>query len=176
MSDIQTTAEAEENAALPALREVHADPARPATCEADLPPAMRGKAPKSPARWAYERLILYIRKFEERLDSEHEVAMGFVGGDAGVLRIEGMGYFDPDVVTFYGTDPAGGRTQLIQHVTQLSVMLRALPKPQSAEAPRRIGFRLSREIEPGEEDGTADEAGGGAGGGAAPQDGGAAGS
>jgi hypothetical protein len=43
--------------------------------------------------------------------------MGFAGGDAGVLKIEGMGYYDPDIVTFYGTDPAGGRTQLVQHVT-----------------------------------------------------------
>ena len=36
--------------------------------------------------------------------------MGFSGGDAGVLKIEGMGYYDPDTVTFYGTDPAGGCT------------------------------------------------------------------
>ena len=41
------------------------------------------------------------------------VAMGFTGGDAGVLRIEGMGYFDPDIVTFYGSDPVGGKTQLV---------------------------------------------------------------
>jgi len=48
---------------------------------------------------------------------------------AGVLRIEGLGYFDPDIVTFYGSDSSGGKTQLVQHVSQLNVMLRALPKP-----------------------------------------------
>ena len=33
--------------------------------------------------------------------------MGFAGGDAGVLRIEGLGYFDPDIVTFYGRTRTG---------------------------------------------------------------------
>ncbi|UWP89287.1 hypothetical protein K3X13_00700 [Aliiroseovarius crassostreae] len=102
---------------------------------------------KSAAQWAYERLILYIKNFEEQLDNEHEVAMGFTGGDAGVLRIEGIGFFDPDVITFYGTDQSGARTQLIQHVSQLSVMLRALPVAVEAEAPKRIGFRLAAELE-----------------------------
>jgi hypothetical protein len=58
--------------------------------------------------------------------------MGFVGGDAGVLRIEGMGYFDPDIVTFYGSDAAGSKTQLIQHVSQLSGKRCGRPVPISA--------------------------------------------
>jgi hypothetical protein len=73
--------------------------------------------------------------------------MGFTGGDVGVLRIEGMGYFDPDIVTFYGTDGSGSRTQLIQHVSQLNVMLRALPKPAEQSEPSRIGFRLAQDLE-----------------------------
>ena len=102
---------------------------------------------KSPAEWAYERLILYIQNFEEQLDNEHEIAMGFTGGDAGVLRIEGIGFFDPDIVTFYGTDMGGAKTQLIQHVSQLSVLLRALPKQPEAPEPNRIGFRLAEDLE-----------------------------
>lgn len=105
------------------------------------------KAPatvKSAAEWAYDRLILYIRNFESQLDASHEIAMGFAGDEAGVLRIEGIGFFDPDILTFYGRDEAGVKTQLIQHVTQLSVTLRAVPKDASAEeAPRRIGFHLT---------------------------------
>ena len=68
--------------------------------------------------------------------------MGFAGGESGVLQIEGIGYFAPDIVTFYGRDEDGARTQLIQHVAQLSVMLRAMPKAPDEE-PRRIGFRLA---------------------------------
>jgi len=142
---IQTSAEAVEAAALPRRFEAHTqgDKDRDERTE-----GLGGKpaTAKSPAEWAYERLILYIQNFEEQLDNEHEVAMGFTGGDAGVLKIEGMGYFDPDVVTFYGTDPAGGKTQLVQHVSQLNVMLRALPKEVEAEEPNRIGFKLARDL------------------------------
>ena len=144
---IETAAEVQEAAALPEVHEVH--------CEtSDCPPLntiperLAEAAPqKSPARWAYERMILYIQNFEKQLDSEHEVAMGFAGGQIGVLRIEGMGYFDPDIVTFYGRDEHGARTQLVQHVSQLNVMLRALPKRQGQEAPSRIGFRLAADLE-----------------------------
>ena len=74
--------------------------------------------PKSPAEWAYDRLILYIRDFEKQLNGDQEVALGFAGSDAGILRIEGLGFFDPDLVTFYGTDDQGLKNQLIQHVSQ----------------------------------------------------------
>lgn len=145
---IETSAEAAEAAALPRAREVHTDPSRARLQEAPLPDGVAKKPvqQKSPAEWAYERIILYIQKFEETLDSEHEAAMGFAGGEAGVMRIEGLGYFDPDIVTFYGSDPTGAKTQLIQHVTQLNVMLRALPKAVKEEAPQRIGFRLAEDL------------------------------
>jgi hypothetical protein len=100
------------------------------------------QVPAMPAAWAYQRLVAYIRNFEAQLNPSQEVAMGFAGGDSGVLRIEGVGFSDPDILTFYGRDDDGARTQLIQHVTQLSVILRAVPV-QSPDTPaRRIGFRL----------------------------------
>lgn len=143
--DIRTTAEAAEDDAIPRRHDTHADPSAPI----DGPNALTTKPAKakSPAEWAYERLILYIQNFEKLLDAEHEVAIGFAGSDAGVMRIEGMGFFDPDIVTFYGTDPEGARTQLVQHVTQLNVMLRALAKPRNAPEPQRIGFRLAADLE-----------------------------
>ena len=156
-SGIDTSAEAHENDAMPRRVDVHTGRGN-ATEQKPLPDAVTRKPvtqkspaewayEKSPAEWAYERLILYIQNFEAQLDNEHEVAMGFAGGEAGVLRIEGLGFFDPDIVTFYGTDPSGARTQLIQHVSQLSVILRALPKETPAESPRRIGFRLAEELD-----------------------------
>jgi len=128
---------------------VHADPKTPATAEQKPLPTALTKKPikdKSPAEWAYERLILFIQNFEEQLDDEHEIAVGFAAGASGVLRIEGVGYFDPDIVTFYGVDEMGSKTQLIQHVTQLGVTLRALPKKQPEQAATRIGFRLAEDL------------------------------
>ncbi len=146
--DIKTTAEAVEADALPRCREVHTGEGRTSPA-ANAPASITSKPveQKSPAEWAYERLILYIQNFEKTLDNEHEVAMGFVGGDAGVLKIDGMGYFDPDVITFYGRDAAGSKTQLVQHVSQLSVILRALPKPAAQAEPERIGFQLAADLE-----------------------------
>ncbi|TNF20998.1 MAG: hypothetical protein EP318_08990 [Rhodobacteraceae bacterium] len=146
--DISTTAEAAEAAAIPRRIEVSAIDDDPAgDCPQQDCVNERPVATKSPAEWAYERLVLYIRDFETQLDNEHEVAMGFTGSDAGVLRIEGMGFFDPDMLTFYGSDAAGVRTQLVQHVSQLNVILRALPKRPETAAPRRIGFRLAERLE-----------------------------
>jgi len=144
---IKTTAEAAEAAVLPRM---HISRADQVGCESIALPeavARRDVGEKSPAEWAYERLILYIQNFEETLDNAHEVAMGFTGSDSGVIRIEGMGFFDPDIVTFYGSDMQGTKTQLIQHVTQLNVMLRALPKQAADDAPRRIGFQLVADLE-----------------------------
>lgn len=104
--------------------------------------AKKAEKPKSPAEWAHDRLVMYIRDFERQLDARHEIAMGLAGDEAGVLRIEGLGYFDPDIITFYGRDDSGAKTQLIQHVSQLSVTLRAVPKEVDSDPPRRIGFHL----------------------------------
>lgn len=98
--------------------------------------------PKSPAEWAHDRLVMYIRTFESQLDAAQEIAMGLAGDEAGVLRIEGIGFFDPDIITFYGRDEGGARTQLVQHYSQLSVTLRAVPKETDSDPPRRIGFHL----------------------------------
>ena len=144
---IATSAEAAEAAVLRCYHEVHTDP-KTRQALRDVPAPMR-QVPeqKSAAHWAYERLILYIQNFEKTLDGEHEVAMGFAGGEAGVLRIEGLGYFDPDIVTFYGSDSGGAKTQLVQHVSQLNVILRATPKPKPQEPAKRIGFRLVAELD-----------------------------
>lgn len=147
---IKTAAEIAEAAAIPRVHEVHADPKKSCVME-ELPEGVKRPATdKSVAQWAYERLIIYIQNFEKQLDGAHEIAMGFTGGDAGVLRIEGMGYYDPDMVTFYGVDPTGARTQLVQHVSQLNVMLRAVPKAAGKDKPaNRIGFRLAADLEVG---------------------------
>jgi len=146
--DIQTTAEAVEAHAMPRPRSVHTDPGV-ATEDEALPQSVAKKPVerKSPAEWAYERLILYIQNFEKMLDAEHEVAMGFTDTGGGFLRIEGLGHFDPDILTFFGVDQTGVKVQLVQHVTQLNVLLRAMPKANPAEEPRRIGFQLAAALD-----------------------------
>ena len=153
MNDIKTTAEAIEAAALPEAYAVHAGKDGKAVKNHQAAPkgAMaKPLAKKSPAEWAYERIVMYIQKFEEDLDSEHEVGMGFAGSEAGTLKIQGMGYFDPDIITFYGEDPEGNKMQLVQHVSQLSVMLVSEPKSDPEQEPNRIGFQLAEDLDAAE--------------------------
>lgn len=153
--ETKNTAAAPEGQAIPKRAAIHTKPGEASVEQEDLPAGVANKPvqQKSPAEWAYQRLILYIQNFEKVLDGEHEVAMGFTDTGGGFLRIEGLGHFDPDIVTFYGTDQTGSRVQLVQHVSQLNVLLRAMPKEHEMEEPRRIGFRLAEALE--EEDGKA---------------------
>ena len=146
MEEISTSAEAAEAAVFPDAGVVLTDDCNHTAAETKPLPASMAAKPmdqKSPAEWAYERIILYVQNFEEQLDSEHEVAMGFVGGDMGAMHIQGMGFFAPDLVTFYGADEDGTKTQMVQHVTQLNVTLKANRKLNQEAEPTRIGFKLS---------------------------------
>lgn len=148
MDDPYTTADAMESDALPRCAELRADGTNHAV---PVPVALKKGATKSPAEWAYQRVILYLKAFEEALDETQVVAMGFAGGPTGVLRIQGVGFHAPDLVTFSGVNETGQMMQAIQHVTQLNVMLRAVPRPIDQPEPERIGFRLARALEQAEE-------------------------
>lgn len=144
-SESHTTAEAMEAAAIPRAAELRADGRDHAV---PLPAAVaRPAAEKSPAEWAYQRIIFYLKTFEEGLDASQDVAMALSGGPAGVLRIRGVGFHAPDIVTFTGVDENGQRMQQILHVGQLNLLLRTLPRPVDRPEPERIGFRLARALE-----------------------------
>ena len=63
MTDPQTTAEAMESDALPRCAELRADGTNHA-----VPAALKNGSAKSPAEWAYQRIILYMKAFEEALN------------------------------------------------------------------------------------------------------------
>lgn len=98
----------------------------------------------NPAQWAYERLAKYICEFEADLDDDHEIGARLVSHGSGItFHIEDLGYHGPDLVTFYGTGASGERVQLIQHISQISVLLVGVPK--AGEKAQRIGFKLRPE-------------------------------
>lgn len=69
--------------------------------------------------------------------------MGFAISDVETIHIQGIGFFAPDIITFYGRSSDGKTCQLVQHLSQLSVMLAAAPKITGE--PVRIGFRLGQD-------------------------------
>jgi hypothetical protein len=96
--------------------------------------------------WMYERLIRSIAKFEEDLDQEQEIGARLVTfGNQEIIHIEDLGYWGPDLVIFYGKSSEGKPLQLLQHQSQVNVLLVAVPK--EGAKPRRIGFELMSKLE-----------------------------
>jgi Family of unknown function (DUF6173) len=115
-------------------------PDTPATIEAQPPNA-------TPAQWMVMRLAQAVAAFESKLDGDHEVGFSMVSfGGSQVLKFEDLGYWAPDLVLFYGRTDDGAPIQLIEHVSQVNVMLVAARKA-TPEAPRRIGFDIMKRVE-----------------------------
>jgi Family of unknown function (DUF6173) len=130
-------------------------PAVPATArQAERLAPRRGElvAADRRAEDLFYRLVSYIREFEANLDHDHELGARMVSfGTAVQIHIVDMGYWNPDIVTFDGLDEAGHRMKLIQNVSQLNVLLMAMPKREENEEPRRIGFVLEARQKEGAE-------------------------
>lgn len=94
----------------------------------------------------HQRIIEMINNFENELDEDHEVGARLVNfGQTIQFHIEDIGYYNPSLIVFHGTLSDGSSVQLIQHVTQISFLLVALPKLKKDEPARRIGFNLNSE-------------------------------
>jgi hypothetical protein len=104
----------------------------------------------NPASWTHERLGKLFKDFEEGLDEEHEIGMRLVSfGNSNIYRILDIGYWGPDIIIFHCLTQDGYPADLIQNVSQLNVLLLALPKLE--EQARRIGFTTSNEKGPDKE-------------------------
>lgn len=101
----------------------------------------------SPALWMWQRLAQAVAAFEQKLDTNHEVGFRLVSfGEGQVFHAEDIGYWAPDMILFFGRNEQGAPMQLLQHVSQVSVLLVAAKKI-GAEPARRIGFDILRKVE-----------------------------
>ena len=99
----------------------------------------------NPAEWTYKRLVSQITEFEAKLSSHEEIGGRFVTAPhMGTIHIIDIGYWNPDMLIFHAEDADGKPMQLIQHHSQLSLLLIALPKTR--DEPRRIGFVLEAKL------------------------------
>lgn len=100
----------------------------------------------NPAEWTFVRLSKMIAAFEQSLDKDEEIGARMVGmpGD-GVMQIDDIGFWGPDLILFFGKNADGKPVRLVQHHTQANVVLEARRKPEERPA-RRIGFQLSEMV------------------------------
>ena len=103
---------------------------------------------ENPAEWAFVRLSRLIQDFESKLDENDEVGARIVNGPGdGAFHMHDVGFWGPDFILFMGVNENGRPIRLIQHYTQLNVLLSAMTKPKPEEPARRIGFQLQERVE-----------------------------
>jgi hypothetical protein len=89
----------------------------------------------------HRRLMQWISDFEATLDQAHEVGARLVNfGQSVVFHLRNICFWNPSLIRFDGTMDDGSPVQLIQHVTQISVLLTKLPRKDPSKPKRAIGF------------------------------------
>lgn len=112
-------------------------------------PALVEAQPKnmSPAQWMYLRIGQAIVAFEKTLDAQHEVGFHLVSTSGGqTMHVLDVGFWAPDLVLFFGRSGDGSPIQLMQHVTQVNLMLVAAKKQTEDAPPNRIGFDIMQKV------------------------------
>ena len=61
-------------------------------------------------------------------------------GQAITFHVQDVGYYNPNLITFYGKTDDGQKVQLVQHVSHLSFLLIALPRIDPNQPKRPFGF------------------------------------
>jgi hypothetical protein len=93
----------------------------------------------NPAGYARDRMVTLINSFQSKMSNDVEVGISVVGsGSSASFRLRDVRASNPDIIIFDGLDDNGNDVQLIQHYSQMAVMLVARPKAE--EKPYRIGF------------------------------------
>jgi hypothetical protein len=90
----------------------------------------------------YDRLKQRIEEFDQSLDQDHEVGVRLVSfGQTVIFHVLGMGYSNPSLIIFFGASHEDGSPiELIQHVSQISMLLIRLPRNDPSKPKRPIGF------------------------------------
>ncbi len=111
------------------------------------PPTMPHLSDSMLASGFYKRIVEWINEFQRGLDADTEVGVNLVSfGRDVVFHLTDITYYNPQLLRFDGIDTDGQPVHLIQHVTQISVLLKTVPK--IGPTARRIGFHLNGDDSP----------------------------
>ena len=93
----------------------------------------------------YARVVTLINKFEEDLPDDLQAGGRLVSAGNITFSIQDVGHWDPNMIVFYGELEDGSRVELLQHLSQLNLLLVAVKRPHPEEPRRVIGFTTSPE-------------------------------
>jgi hypothetical protein len=118
------------------------DISKPVVAKVMLPKTQKIQVPvdTSMADTMYDRLVKQIVQFQNELDEKEEVGayLTHFGKDI-VISIADLRYHNPGLIIFDGYNEQGDKVTLLQHMSQVNVLLCGL-KVKEERKPRRIGF------------------------------------
>lgn len=89
----------------------------------------------------HKRLTTWINDFNRELDDEYEVGVQLVSfGEKVTFHIKNIGYWNPSLISFSGITDEGAPVELIQHVTQISILLMKMERTEPENPKKPIGF------------------------------------
>ena len=89
-----------------------------------------------------KRIVELINKFEADLPDDYMAGGHMASFHGKEFAIDDVGYCEPNIIIFHGTLESGEKVQLLQHASQLNLLLRAVRR-RDMSTPRRIrGFSL----------------------------------
>ena len=94
----------------------------------------------------YQRIVALINNFESELPDAMQAGGRLVSAGDITFSIQDIGYWDPNMIVFYGELSDGSTVELVQHLSQLNLLLVAVPRQDDIQKPRRvIGFTQKAE-------------------------------
>ena len=90
----------------------------------------------------HKRLVKWIDDYDSSLDQDHEVGVRLVSfGQTVVFHLNDISYWNPSLISFIGLTNEGEPVELIQHVSQISILLMKLKRLDTSKPKKKIGFR-----------------------------------
>lgn len=92
------------------------------------------------AEEVFNHILGRVKAFQAQLPEDHELGLQLADMGAGqALHVRGMSYKNPNIIEFSGMLNGAQQVLIIQHISQLSFLLIAVPPPAD-QKPYRIGF------------------------------------
>lgn len=96
----------------------------------------------------HKRLICWINDFHRNLENDYEVGGQLASFGKNIeFHFTDLGYWNPSLISFIGTLEDGSPVELVQHVTQINVLLVRKRRLSIDEPKRPIGFAEWTEYE-----------------------------
>lgn len=88
----------------------------------------------------YKSVVKGIKEFEENLPENSMSSNKFIIFGNELVAIDYVTYQNPEIFIFNGTTIEGEPVQIMQHISQLNILLMATRKTESQVTVRKIGF------------------------------------